>query len=101
MGAPASAATRRSVQRARIELRVSSEVKELVQRAAALEGTTTSHFLVQAAKQAAEHAIREHEVIRLSLEDSRVFAEALLNPSPPNERMRAAWADHLENVEQR
>ncbi len=94
-------AVRRMANRARIELRVSSEVKELVQRAAALEGTTTSHFLVEAVKQAAEFAIREHEVIRLSLEDSRVFAEALFNPSPPNERMRAAWEDYRENVEQR
>lgn len=100
MGASTSAA-RRSASRARIELRVSSEVKELVQRAAALEGTTTSNFLVQAAKRAAELSIREHDVIRLALEDSRVFAAALLNPSTPNERMRAAWADYLENVEQR
>lgn len=40
-------------------------------------------------QQAEEHAIREHEVITLTAEDSRSFAEALLAPPASNEHLRA------------
>jgi uncharacterized protein (DUF1778 family) len=39
-----------------------------------------SDFVVAAAEQAAEKAIRESHIIELTLEDQRAFAEGLLNP---------------------
>jgi hypothetical protein len=40
--------------------------------------------------------MREGEIIKLGQEDSRVFAEALLNVKEPNETLRAAAKSYLE-----
>ncbi len=78
--------------RARFEARNSSQQKERLQRAADLEGRTLSDFVIESAQRAAEDVIRKHEVISLSARDSRRFVQALLDPSPPNERLRDAAA---------
>jgi uncharacterized protein (DUF1778 family) len=78
------------LKRERLEARVSPKQKELMRRAAALQGRTLSEFLISSAQQAAEQAIREHEVITLTARDSRAFVEALLNPEPAGERLRRA-----------
>lgn len=78
----------------RIEARVTPEQKALIQRAADLTGRSLTDFIVSSAQAAAEEAIREHNVIYLSAEDSRVFAEAVLNPGEPNEHLRAAARDY-------
>jgi len=74
----------------RLEVRCTAELKELLQRAAALHGQTVSDFLVASARQAAEQAVREHDVITLSARDSRALVEALLNPPEPSPRLRQA-----------
>ncbi len=80
----------------RLEARVPAHVKELLQRAADLSGRSLSDFVLAAACDAAEETVRTHEVIQLSAEDSRLFAEAILNPPPPNERLLAAFEDYRE-----
>jgi uncharacterized protein (DUF1778 family) len=81
----------------RLEARVSPEQKELMQRAAALEGQTLTHFVVSSAQRAAEQTIREHEVLMLTPQESRQFVEALLNAPTPNAALRAA-ARHYQQV---
>ncbi len=73
----------------RFEVRVSQAQKALAQEAATLQGRTLSEFVAASVQQAAEQAIREHKVIALTAEDSRAFADALLAPPAPNERLRA------------
>ncbi len=73
----------------RLEVRVSSIQKALAQEAAILQGRTLSEFVAVSVQQAAEQAIRDHKVMTLTAEDSRAFAEALLAPPAPNERLRA------------
>jgi uncharacterized protein (DUF1778 family) len=73
----------------RLEVRVSRAQKALLQEAAALQGRTLSEFVTASVQQAAEQAIREHKVLTLTAEDSRAFAETLLSPPAPNERLRA------------
>lgn len=85
----------------RIQARVSSTQRELLQRAADLEGRSLSDFVIESAQRHAEEVIREHEVIRLSPRDSRVFIEALLNPPAPNARMRALAARYQREVVER
>lgn len=34
--------------------------------------------------------IANHNVLKLSAEDSRAFVDAILNPAPPNEALKAA-----------
>ena len=78
--------------RERVEVRISHEQKALLQHAAALEGRTLSDFLVASAQHAARESIREHQVISLSVGESRYFADVLLAPPQPSDYMRAAVA---------
>jgi len=73
----------------RLEVRVSSTQKALIQEAATLQGRTLSEFVAASVQGAAEQAIREHKVISLTAEDSRAFAKSLLTPPAPNERLCA------------
>ncbi len=67
---------------ARLEARTTPAISELVQRAAALTGSSLSEFVVNAARLAAEDAIRRHEVLELSARDQARLVDALLNPPP-------------------
>jgi uncharacterized protein (DUF1778 family) len=85
---------RNTVKRERLEARVTSEQKALFQRAADLQGRSLTDFVVSALHDAAEDAIRSHHVLTLSAHDSRIFAEALMNPPEPNEYARKAAAEY-------
>jgi uncharacterized protein (DUF1778 family) len=81
---------------ARIEARLSSDAKVVIQRAAVISGRSISDFVVSSALEAARETIREHEVIVLSARDSITFVEALLDPKGPNEALLAAARRHRE-----
>jgi uncharacterized protein (DUF1778 family) len=72
----------------RLDLRLSSEEKETITRAAALSGHTISEFIRGTMLAAAAREIRNHEVIRLTNEGSRAFVAALMDPPEPNENLR-------------
>lgn len=76
--------------RDRLEVRIDHEQKELVMRAAALQGRTVSDFVASSVRAAAEQAVREHSVITLSVQDSQAFLEALARPASPSARLQAA-----------
>lgn len=80
--------------RERLEARVSPEQKTLLERAAALEGRSLTDFVVSSAQSAALETIQRYEVIALTARDSMAFAEALMHPPAPNERLRAAAGRH-------
>lgn len=82
--------------RDRLEARISLEQKELFQRAATLQGRTLTDFVLASVHEAAVRTIESMETIRLNREDSLAFAEALLNPPEPNERLRAAARRYLQ-----
>jgi uncharacterized protein (DUF1778 family) len=77
------------VKRERIEARVTAEEKEIVQRAAALNGSSLTDFVMRSALDAARETIRAHQVIELTVRDSRAFAQALIEAPEPNENLRA------------
>jgi uncharacterized protein (DUF1778 family) len=68
---------------ARIEVRITPDGLAIVKRAAEIQGRSLSDFVVAAAQEAAYQTIERVEIIRLSVEDQRLFAEALLNPPEP------------------
>ena len=65
---------------ARLEARLPNDVHALLKRAAEIEGRTLTDFVVSAAREAACRTIEATEIIRLSVEDQRQIAKALLNP---------------------
>lgn len=77
---------------ARINLRTSPEAKALIERAAALMGTTVSGFMLQNAYEAAQRLLTQHETITLSDRDRDVFLAALENPPEPTEALRRLMA---------
>lgn len=86
------------VRDARLEARVTTEQKALLQRAATLSGRSLSEFIVASAQEAAVRLIEEHETIRLSRADQIAFVTALLDPPAPSERLRQAAADYRRQM---
>lgn len=78
----------------RFEARIESDVHAAIRRAAELQGRTMTDFIVSAAREAAQRAIADAEVIRLSLADSQRFADAILNPPSPTDALRRAMVRH-------
>jgi uncharacterized protein (DUF1778 family) len=77
---------------ARIEARISPDLLATVKRAAELQGRSVSDFVVTATAEAAQKIVTDAEVIRLSREASEQIAELLMNPPPPTEALKEAFA---------
>ena len=69
---------------ARISLRTSPEAKALIERAAALMGTTVSSFMLQNAYEAASRLVANHENLTLSARDFEAFIQACEHPAEPS-----------------
>ena len=78
----------------RIEARIAPEALAVVRRAAELQGRSVSDFVVTAAREAAYRAIQEAQIIRLSVDDQRVLADALVTPPPLAPALERAIARH-------
>ena len=83
---------------ARLEARISPETKSLLQKAADLEGRTLTDFVVASVQAEAYRVIEKHQKLKLNLEDSQAFVEALLNPPPPNEALKKAALRHKQLI---
>jgi uncharacterized protein (DUF1778 family) len=81
---------------ARLEARLPPEVHAMLKRAAEIQGRTLTDFVVAASSEAARQTIEATEIIRLSVEDQRLFAESILNPPEPNDALRRAFEKHRE-----
>lgn len=81
---------------ARLEARLPVEAYAMLKRAAEIQGRTITDFVVSASCQAAKEAIETAEIIRLSIEDQRLFAEAIINPPEPNEYLLQSIAKYHE-----
>jgi uncharacterized protein (DUF1778 family) len=83
---------------ARIEARITPELKTKFQTAADIENITLCEFLVKSAREAADSTISNHNVLKLSAEDSRAFADAILNPKEPNQKLKDAMKRHQQVI---
>ena len=81
---------------ARLEARLPPEVMTRLKRAAEIQGRTLTDFVVAAADEAACRAIEQTEIIRLSIEDQRQIAAAILNPPQPAPALRRAAKRYRE-----
>jgi uncharacterized protein (DUF1778 family) len=83
---------------ARLEARITPDALAIVKRAAELQGRSISDFVVAAAQEVAQRTIGDAQLIRLSVEDQRTFAEALANPPPMNAAMKRAQQAHARLI---
>lgn len=74
----------------RLEARVSKAQKTLFLRAAFLQGRSLTDFLITSVQEAAERAVRAHDVLTLSERDRKAFVAALLQPAEPGKALRRA-----------
>lgn len=81
---PAAATSSES---ARINLRTSPEVKELIERAAAMTGSTVSSFMLQSSSDVARRVLAQQEILTLSDRDRDAFLNALDNPPEPTQAL--------------
>lgn len=77
---------------ARLEARISADLHAMLKRAAELQGRTMTDFVVTAVQDAAQRAIEQAEVIRLSLANQECFAQALLSPPQTSPALERAFA---------
>src|SRR3954468_16893826 len=88
--------TTKQTRRERLEARISGEQKDLFQRAAELQGRTLTDFVIASVHEAAVRTMGEMQAIRLTEQESRAFAEAMLNPREPTPRLKAAARRYIE-----
>ena len=88
----------RSLRAMRVEARIAPDTLAVVKRAAELEGRSVSDFMVSAAREAAQRTIEDAQIIRLSTDDQRAFAAAILDPPEPNEALTRAARDYRSLV---
>ena len=84
---PAAASTS-----ARLEARISNDLHSMLKRAAELQGRTMTDFVVAAVQDAAQRAINQAEILRLTLKDQESFAQALLSPPKPTPALKRAFS---------
>jgi uncharacterized protein (DUF1778 family) len=83
---------------ARFEARFAPDALAVVKRAAEIQGRSVSDFVVAAAQEAANRTIEEAQVIRLSVEDQRAFADAILGAPEPTPALRRAFRRRRELI---
>lgn len=82
----------------RINLRLKSNAKRLIERAAGFEGKTVSHFILSSALDRAEKTVQAHETMTLNSEQSEMFLEALSRPVRFNRELTQALEEHEQRV---
>ena len=86
---PATSAPRES---ARINLRTSPEAKALIERAAAIMGSTVSSFMLQNAYDAARRIVADKDTLMLSHEAFEAFVADCEKPAKPTRSLRKLMA---------
>lgn len=86
---------------ARIEARVSQELKDLIERAANCSNQSVSEFMLKQVEPAARKVVEAHDRLQLDQEQSRQLVDILLAPPKPNSRLKKSIAQYRKNVESR
>ncbi|MEA5425958.1 type II toxin-antitoxin system TacA family antitoxin [Arcicella lustrica] len=84
----------------RIDVRISKEQKEFVKYASEISGfKNLSEFVIYCINKHANEIILENNLILKSIEDKRVFVDAVLNPPKPNSKLKRAQLSYKKFIE--
>lgn len=86
---------------ARLEARIPVQVYDHMQRAARLRGMTLTGYLIATAGEDARRVVEDADILRLARIDQIRFAEALIDPPKPNDKLSRAAKRHAELIERR
>lgn len=91
---PVSSSTRKPKRAApksyRFDARLNESQKLLIQRAADLESRTMTDFVLHSAEMAAERTIQERAILTLSVRETAMLVDVLLNAPEPGKVLRRA-----------
>jgi uncharacterized protein (DUF1778 family) len=82
----------------RLVARTSTEVQEIIQRAADYSGTTLSQFLLESAMEKARRVIEQTETLHLSMSGADALFVALENPPKANTKLLRAAQRHKDTA---
>ena len=78
----------------RVEARVAPDCLDVIRRAAEITGRSVSDFMVAAAHEAANKALADIDILRLSRQAQEKFAALLLDPPAPTAALARAFERH-------
>ena len=85
----------KTLEKSRLDTRLSKEQKEFFEYAANIGGfKTLTEFIINSVQSNAEKIIEKHEKILASNKDKDIFFNELLNPSEPNKALKDAAAKY-------
>ena len=94
-----AAPTARVSSPARLEARIPSDLKEIIETAATLAGhTSVTAYLVQTLRESASRTVEESRRSRLEADESAAFVQSLLTPAAPTQALQAAFTRYREQV---
>lgn len=73
---------------ARIELKTSAALKDMLNSAASLTGQDLTSFLLTSAEERAKEVLSQYQSLSLSHDEQVNFMRALKNPGKPNQNLR-------------
>jgi uncharacterized protein (DUF1778 family) len=82
----------------RLVARTSTEVQEIIQRAADYSGTTLSQFLIESAMEKARNVIEQTETLHLSMAGADALFAALDNPPKAKTKLLKAAQHYKDTV---
>ena len=82
----------------RLVARTSTEIQEIIQRAADYSGATLSRFLIDSAMERARNVIERTETLQLSVTGSEALVAALESPPKANKKLLKAVLHYKDTV---
>ena len=83
---------------ARLDIRITPDQKDLVERAAAVSGLSLTNFVARCIEKAARRTLQDYEKMALTKRDSEAFVQALIRPSTPSRRLSRAAGRYKEDL---
>lgn len=83
-------------ERVRVTARIPAEMRDRLEEAAELMGSTLNQFVVQSAVQEAQRVLERETTIRLSREAAQRILEMIDDPPKPTKALRRALKLHRE-----
>ena len=84
----------------RFDIRIPSSTKQMLMKAAEVNGSTLTALVMSAAMDKARDILQAHQLFELNESDWQSFMNVLENPTAPNAELQQAWDDyHTEGLE--
>lgn len=82
----------------RLVARTTSEIQEIILRAAEYSGATLSQFLIDSALEKAREVVEQTETLQLSMAGADALYKALDNPPKANSKLKKAAQGYKDSI---